>query len=1803
MAQQSWIDTWPSDIERPLASVRPEPGQAYSNLPVSAVPTERPKPPASWNDIAAKLDPMMSQSEYDSLRQQYFATHVSPYAPPLQRGAYWEDFKSKTERPKAIDSPLLAQSKFALLSAASRSQELMQKLGDKSTVLIQQRDELGKMLHRDGISTDVPALIGNSVPDLMSFAALETATAGAGGLLAIGAEAGSIAAKASAFLRGTTFANRVARGSLMFGTQEAIMAQQGETIGHAFARGMGTGAAWEIGLAGVGKLLGGGKGISEAIRKKKASDLIKEAARPSETAEAANAVAAKPDMPIVDQAMAQHAQETQEAIRKKGLPLALKVDNREPYVRLQGVQGNKVPFTLQVKLRAEGAAVQQLQDIISKGGQLQAVLFHENGANQLIDTLTHLRSLDSDRDLKISMIKSALDQSGHPLQNWDDSMADALLTKVESRLAALEQKRSAMMTQADINTYFGNTPPSASERQIQEIESARKDANMQQKLADQALSQKAFPDDGARQVGGQTFPTFVLKDGVRGSRGVYAEVLERTEPDNPAQSALLRRPQERKSLYIAVDGTVKEWNPKEGLPSDNWTPKDLTERQGAWQLFKNYLTKAKGRGAPDTIAAQDDLRKFVQESLERDPVQRLDNAPRYVTQVPTMADLKTQLLKHETPEGLKLSLADAEATAKRIYSLWGRGFTNDVKMSNALALRGYGVEHLVPREWQEIVNKSAGSVIDEAQLLTAADNTIATGTLSKTEARETIKAYRYSDIAPLYAKGMTDEAIQAETGLTARRVQAWRQMYINGAKVAKGTPEIQAWKQFWEHPEIPASDLLQALKGSWKRRGNFIDVIVPPEYLKDKLGAQAAALTKRNMSMTVEDAQESLKSYFVGLDPTTEVAGIRLLGSGAKTRQSMEASMYHERMHIDLNTARSLMDKELFQGTYLQMKDEARETIGRIVDSFNKGQGGYQGIHALRQVEEVFTNVSAAIRTQDPNLLNYWARLDTSVEHLRYTLEDMTAVIRKQIEGLQDFQELRHLRTRLEDLQRRTGYDRFTRMYEEARTQGHSFYYDSQRRQWNFNNGRENFAVASKTFQGDTKALADWLEQRSSFVESVPSSSMAFEQMGLTGPVFDREAIVRSKGDEVNSTFMPPSADRFKGLAAVSALFTPMLSWSSKLTETFRKQGVTIPLFDRVKDVDDAIRLGMTWRDETFIEAAKHIPAQADQAKLMLPFLTSPEQAIETAERTQYKTPASFITRGMPLSRSPKLGEAEYFNGETNWTQLAKSLNVDQAFLDRVRGLQQWFDKFQADTGIQVNHYLRQDLPRLQNFNYEPSAVWPKGLDKSELNRMARAVVDGELKPQDPHIGHTVAWLIREGFETKFTEKPLRELQKLVNLKDEAGKSVLGVARYNVDNYIKYVKGIPDATQQVMFKAMGDFQKHLGTAMGEVNAKLGTKLPTEFSNPGNFWQQYMLLSYAGGIGLRPAIWFRDGIQAVTNTLPILGFEKFSVGMQSLFRKGAWEEAMKDGALLGLHNVQGLYGDIFQELAPQSGGLADKAIDVTAKMLSPSRWFHNIGRMAAYFGERDTAEPLIKQFRENKIDFGQLLDKTSMWFYDSPLQLRLQKQLLEKDTSGNFVRSHAEMAKQLALEAVDHTLWAYRRGTQPQFLRTGIGRVFGQYGLWPLSYLDFLKRMTMKMATNPRNATQAVAMWYGANKAASMAFTAAGGDVSKWFFLSPAGYAGSPHLAAAQAAGAALENSQEGREARKTLLEYPMNFIPAYLELKNVSRYISEGGHFFNDDWTLTDNAVRVLGMHPKSEPLDLTPEEELEYQAGFTHRR
>jgi hypothetical protein len=342
----------------------------------------------------------------------------------------------------------------------------------------------------------------------------------------------------------------------------------------------------------------------------------------------------------------------------------------------------------------------------------------------------------------------------------------------------------------------------------------------------------------------------------------------------------------------------------------------------------------------------------------------------------------------------------------------------------------------------------------------------------------------------------------------------------------------------------------------------------------------------------------------------------------------------------------------------------------------------------------------------------------------------------------------------------------------------------------------------------------------------------------------------------------------------------------------------------------------------------------------------------------------------------------------------------------------------------------------------------------------------------------------------------------------------------------------------------------------------------------------------------------------------------------------------------------LYGDIYDEIPVGGRSLVDKGVQAAGKLLSPSRWGHNAGRLFVYHGANETARDAISKLRAGKISPDKFINDTGLWFLSKPErsayltkamdenkivfkatneynELRLtdpdqaEKRANEMVSQG-YKNDKGELSKRIALDMVDRTLWAYRRGQQPGALRTGVGRIFGQYGMWPLNFGEYIRTIgarTLEGGSVGKQAAKAGAMWLAANLATYELFDKGFGvDAGKWLFLSPAGFAGGPALsavtnalpAAAQAGSVVLgqEGTTEGAKALHEELTEPLHFIPGSNWSRSTLGTINNP-LYWNDDNTPTGAGwAKLLGFNPVNEKEreredDYTTQQLLRKRTGF----
>lgn len=886
--------------------------------------------------------------------------------------------------------------------------------------------------------------------------------------------------------------------------------------------------------------------------------------------------------------------------------------------------------------------------------------------------------------------------------------------------------------------------------------------------------------------------------------------------------------------------------------------------------------------------------------------------------------------------------------------------------------------------------------------------------------------------------------------------------------------------------------------------------------------------------MELDQALERL-----GIPPTGLKTGV--LPSVVYEGNPHRSVVYHEGLHVDKYHVPG--GAEILQGEGNAAADSIANGLKKFRSYTNQPEGSMR--------EEAFVHAATAIRTGDAHYLSDLTKMDGTLEDVFAMVTDRAERLLEATKSGIDSAPSRILQRKMQDLLLRTSPERSWEMQNQTMKYLGDSWYDPEAKVWKF---KSHGQVAEETYQSYKELIDSQASHDGS--EWAPSHTLWAEARGVRGPFTPRGG--GPTGDNI-AMDTPPNT-RWKGLSSITGWFRPMGPWvasiDTDINNALSKFNRRLPIYDRWKDVDEAYRSGDQWLQNNYDEAAK-------------------------------------LLEGLGKKQN------DYFNvlvtDPKHWPEMAKQLNLGEKDIQRITQIDNWLGKLRDDTGILVKNYLRDEFPRLRGFGYNTERVYGSlKKEPAQMSTFERLITEGKIDPRSTHIGSFMDTMLREGFSKKFTDKPLKELEKLVGQKAKDGSYVLGNLRHPLENYTKYMRGIPDATGQIMNQTVADFTKYLGEKAKVMNKNLPSyaQLPTEFAYPKALINKLLVWSYAAGLGLRASIPIRDAMQVFSTAMPVLGPKRFMVGLMKGLSKEGWEFSDASGALLKKRNIGDLYGDLFNELP--AGASTDRVTKLANRLLAPSRWGHNVTRNIAFNGEYASALEGVQGYRAGRVTIDELVkDHTSLWFNDKPVVERIIGQLHDTGFSDE------EIAKNIALETIDLTLWPYRRGTQPSILRTGMGRVFGQFGMWPMNYGDFLRRGAQKFTEYPDKALGMTALWAASNYAAVSSMNAIGADAGKWFWFSPAAIDMSPHLKFVEDLGAMWKDSQDGREARRRVIEYPLSFFPTSVEMRNISKALESDEEPFDSNGHPTPALLRVLGFTPLKEQPDRDFEEEVKRQLGY----
>jgi hypothetical protein len=757
--------------------------------------------------------------------------------------------------------------------------------------------------------------------------------------------------------------------------------------------------------------------------------------------------------------------------------------------------------------------------------------------------------------------------------------------------------------------------------------------------------------------------------------------------------------------------------------------------------------------------------------------------------------------------------------------------------------------------------------------------------------------------------------------------------------------------------------------------------------------------------------------------------------------------------------------------------------------------------------EEVINYLLSAVRTNDATWLKRFVDADESLPNVLNIADDTASKVKMLALMEPDSLHQRVLTRKMADVQRRAGG--MLALREDLESLGHRLALSKQ----------GDFVV--KTSDGkrlvfnDRQKLVDFIEKE--YVEPTNAPNLIDETHIPAG--IPKYAMRRKPGAPPLTTDPPisgPKGGSVKGGAqALSFYFRPFYAW----LETVSQNNEWPELYSAFKKIDDLV----PQMDRTVM---KHEQVLHDLLK--------------DVKREKYNDLYEYLS-------TPSANQA----------RVARQLNLtpgEVALAAKMRS--DYYEPLLNELGIDASKYLEDWAPlRRDNPDIDPRTVKPVGrLTQQDIDTFARYERTGELDPNDTDLLRVSHAFTKVGARDRFLGSALSDAEHYVNLKDEKGGYVLGTLRPLLKRHLEYLKGNPDGTQRVVDGAVDSLIKTLNETIDQVNSKLPDKLKMGKieMDAREALGRFVLFSYAGTLGLRPMTPIRDAFQLFLTTYPMLGGKYLMKGLAKSFeaRKGLsesspWKIAEQYGALMTHSDLRNLYTSGNESLAT---GAVSK---FSEKMLLPLQFSNNSNRLVSFWGHAEKALDAMKMHRSDPAK----LAKESGLIYMDKTQQQFYLQQIAKATDPSQMQ---DIAFKIGKELTDLSQWNYRRGAHPGTYKYALGRLLGQYGTWPMNYIEYLRRIGRSGDASDKAGT--LARWAAIHYTVLKAGEALGVDTGTWVFTNPAAYAGSPVFNAATSLPQAIGDTQTGfgTEARRNVEKLPQIAIPGGLAASRWYDIVTSG---------------------------------------------
>ena len=520
------------------------------------------------------------------------------------------------------------------------------------------------------------------------------------------------------------------------------------------------------------------------------------------------------------------------------------------------------------------------------------------------------------------------------------------------------------------------------------------------------------------------------------------------------------------------------------------------------------------------------------------------------------------------------------------------------------------------------------------------------------------------------------------------------------------------------------------------------------------------------------------------------------------------------------------------------------------------------------------------------------------------------------------------------------------------------------------------------------------------------------------------------------------------------------------------------------------------------IQRMKQIAGTAETREDVIREMFLSENEVKALEELNIlsKNPEAFnIAAIYRYASAPKL-EKGFKNGrEQLFAQRKMSVAAKAVAEERLKILREAF----KDSGYSADQLIGAQLPVFRQFLDAGFAMSKKyqevltGLPEG-LDVLTRRVLSGHLNPYEMHPSvslykHVRNMVLRDTFDPLLPG--IHEKIKNAAALDARTGRILA-------DYMNELEGKPNAS----FRALTAVIKTTGRFAGvKIDDRLAERVVATLNK----------LTAQATIPFRPALIARNYLQTAFFTMPVVGPSAWKHGLEIASSKEtmkyAMDEAIKHGALdpnvIPLFGSTEIFGvDVARVSNLAKGEFAQDLARVGFKLDEAFNWGFSVyrkaddwGRTVAFHAGRKRVTDAIAKYRKHG-DIEKLIVDAKVRTFDETVEARFRSLITtDYDGAANYI------GKQIADKA--HML--YGHANHPAGWGSVPGRLFGQFGTFPVQYLNYMMEGLTRGDWKDR-------LEFGATHSALNMAVVAGGamafgvDLQSWATFPSLRYSGGPY---------------------------------------------------------------------------------------------